>query len=103
MTEFDLQKYHEHHGINISISHDSLNCVDEKRPAVYTYFLFNIKDDPLEKENLAGKLPCLVRDLESKINGYKKKSMTPVITKPPFFDPKSNPAKFGDKWLPGWC
>lgn len=102
LTEFDLSKYHEYHGINISVSYESDTCVDDK-PAVYSYFLFNIKEDPLEALNLAGRLPCRVRDLERKIGEYRRRTVQPVITEPPFFDPKSNPAKFGDKWSPGWC
>ena len=62
-----------------------------------------MKDDPLEKVNLAEKLQCKVRDLEMQINGYKRKSVPAFVTEPPFFDPKSNPADFGDKWSPGWC
>lgn len=102
LTEFDLNKYHEYHGINMSISYESASCVDDK-PAKFSYFLFNINDDPWEEVNLAEKFPCKVRDLEVKINKYKDESVEPLVSKPPFFDPKSDPGKFGDKWSPGWC
>jgi hypothetical protein len=63
---------------------------------------FNL-DDPLEKNNLARLFPCKIRDMELQIEEYKRNSVPPFVTEPPFYDPKSNPARFGDKWLPGWC
>ena len=62
-----------------------------------------LKEDPNEQINRASDLPCKVRDLEIKLNAYKRSAVPPLITEPPYFDPKSNPANFGDKWSPGWC
>jgi len=43
LTEFDLTKYKQFYGINMSISFESSTCVDNNKPARFAYFLFNIK------------------------------------------------------------
>lgn len=66
-------------------------------------YLFNIKDDPLEKNNLAQKYPDMVNQLETKLEEYKKASAFPQNPPTLFPDNNADPAKWGDKWSPGWC
>jgi len=49
LTEFDLTKYQEFNGINMSISYENPTCVDKTKPAISAYFLFNIKGKNLFK------------------------------------------------------
>jgi hypothetical protein len=60
-------------------------------------------DDPFEKNNLASVYPCKLKELEIKIEEYKKEMVPSLILEPPNFSSNSNPEFFGDKWLPGWC
>ncbi|XP_012945632.1 arylsulfatase I-like [Aplysia californica] len=63
-------------------------------------FLFNLKDDPEERNNLYDKLPDVVKKLEAKLADETRR-----YTKPDYPDnnPKSNPLNFGGAWSPGWC
>ncbi len=62
-----------------------------------------LKDDPNERNNLALKFPCKLKELELEIENYKLKSVPPLVKNPFQFSVNSDPAKFGDKWQPGWC
>lgn len=62
-----------------------------------------ILDDPTETTNLASSDPCKVKELELKLEEYKKNTVPPLVTNPPFFDSGSDPANFNDSWMPGWC
>ena len=61
------------------------------------------KDDPLEKNNLAEKMPDMVAKLEKKIDDYKAQSAFPLNPPSLLPDINADPRNFGDKWSPGWC
>ncbi|XP_041378156.1 arylsulfatase B-like [Gigantopelta aegis] len=63
-------------------------------------WLFNVKDDPTERVNLADKMPGVVSKMKSRLAFYRKK-MVPANFPP--LDPKANPKRFGGVWTPGWC
>jgi hypothetical protein len=60
----------------------------------------------LEEKNLAGKeMACKIRDLELKLIEYRQITVEPLVKEPveDYRDPKADPAKWGDKFSPGWC
>jgi len=63
------------------------------------------KDDPTERNNLAGKMPCQVRDLEKKLEEYRMITVEPQLKEPLELnsDPKGDPRNNGNKFWPGWC
>ncbi|XP_002733395.1 arylsulfatase I-like [Saccoglossus kowalevskii] len=64
-------------------------------------YLFNIKADPTERNNLAEQMPEKVAELSARLEELKQK-LVPAIRPAP--DPKgSDPRKFGGAWSPGWC
>ncbi|XP_005099750.2 arylsulfatase B [Aplysia californica] len=63
-------------------------------------YLFNLKDDPTEHNNLYDKLPDVVKMMEGKLEAAKKRYVAPNF---PSADPKSNPQNYGGVWTPGWC
>ncbi len=84
--------------------------IDETIPNIYSYlndipnpsvYLFNIKDDPFEKVNLADKHPVLVKILTAKIEEYKRTTVRKPLRGRIVL--RSNPKNWGDKWAPGWC
>ena len=117
----------------LSLTNDldyDLNCLSKKNDSAAYYFLFNIKgivfiwyikfiwlklnfksfnfkfgfsDDPFENNNIASVYPCKLKELEIRLEEYKKEMVPPLILEPPNFSSNSNPEVFGDKWLPGWC
>ncbi|KAH9499682.1 hypothetical protein Btru_074420 [Bulinus truncatus] len=63
-------------------------------------YLFNVKDDPTEHNNLYDQLPDVVKQLQDRLNEYKKKYVPPDFPLP---TPKADPKNFGGAWTPGWC
>ncbi|XP_077995138.1 arylsulfatase B-like isoform X2 [Glandiceps talaboti] len=65
-------------------------------------YLFNLKADPTERNNLAGDRPAKVREMKERLEQFKEKLV-------PAFDPNAgipdlaNPANFGGAWSTGWC
>jgi hypothetical protein len=106
LTEFDLKKYNVYKGKLLSLTKNidiKTNCLSNNNSETESlYFLFNIKDDPYEKNNLAFKYPCKLKELELKLEEYKHDSVVPLVTEPANFDKKSNP-NANDQWAPGWC
>jgi len=64
-------------------------------------YLFNLKEDPTEHNNLYGKLPEVVKKLEDRLAEVKAKNYVPPNW--PAGDPNSNPNNYGGAWTPGWC
>jgi len=63
-------------------------------------YLFNLKDDPNEYNNLATANPDLVEELKAKLAEYEA-TMIPPDTTSEIVD--GNPANFGGVWSTGWC
>ncbi|RUS68842.1 hypothetical protein EGW08_023395, partial [Elysia chlorotica] len=63
-------------------------------------FLFNLKDDPTEHNNLYDKQPDIVKQLQGRLAEQMKRYVPPNF---PGNDPKANPKHFGGVWSPGWC
>ena len=60
-------------------------------------WLFNIKTDPNERDNVVGQYPEKVLELRERIQYYN----APRIEQPdPPLDPRSNPLRFGGVWTP---
>ncbi|KAI8482918.1 hypothetical protein Bbelb_393360 [Branchiostoma belcheri] len=60
-------------------------------------WLFNIRNDPQEKNDLSDRYPVIVLDMLEKLSAYNKTAV------PPFWpprDPRANPALHGDLWGP---
>nr|XP_006825164.1 PREDICTED: arylsulfatase B-like [Saccoglossus kowalevskii] len=68
-------------------------------PANVTY-LFNIIDDPEERNNLAEVYPNKVEELRHRLDEYRENLVPPVDR---IIDPAGNPVNFGGVWSPGWC
>lgn len=62
--------------------------------------LYNIIDDPTEHNDLSELYPELVKEMEAKLDEYRKSYVEP---KTYAYDPRSNPKNFGGFWTPGWC
>ena len=60
-------------------------------------WLFNIREDPNERNNVAEKYPWLVRLLKKRIEFY---NATQIEQFDPPLDPNSNPANFNGIWTP---
>ena len=56
-------------------------------------WLFNIKEDPNERKNVANEHPDIVKQLKERIEYY---NSTHIVQ----LDPKSNPVNFGGVWTP---
>jgi hypothetical protein len=83
-----------------NVTYDPKKYEAVQKQAVY---LFNIKEDPFERNNLATQYPNIVQQLEAKLDEYKKSVVEPL--NPPYLLPDRNsaPSHWGDKWSPGWC
>jgi len=60
-------------------------------------WLFNIEDDPNERNNVADKQPEIVKLMKERIEYY---NSTHVKQLNPAFDSKSDPSNFGGVWTP---
>ena len=60
-------------------------------------WLFNIKEDPNERNNVADQHPDIVRQLKERIEFY---NSTHIKQLDPPGDPNANPANFGGVWTP---
>ncbi|XP_067670409.1 arylsulfatase B-like [Haliotis asinina] len=87
--------------------HKPMNKTEDDIPAqpvFYTgdepVFLFNIREDPTEHNNIAQKMPDMVAKVRARVEEYKK---TMVPSNYPDGDPASDPSNFGGVWSPGWC
>ncbi|XP_066300736.1 arylsulfatase B-like isoform X1 [Branchiostoma lanceolatum] len=72
--------------------------VDETGP-----FLFNIREDPLEKSNLYGmaEYASIQRAMRHRLNELKPFEVPfPVDLAE---DPAADPSNYGNVWMPGWC
>lgn len=60
-------------------------------------WLFNIRKDPNERNNVAEKYPMRVRNLQRRIERY---NATHIKQFDPPLDPNSDPANFNGVWTP---
>ena len=60
-------------------------------------WLFNIKEDPNERNNVAAQHPDIVEQLKERIEYY---NSSHIVQLHPPIDPKSNPANFNGIWTP---
>ncbi|GAB6019685.1 Arylsulfatase, variant 2 [Chamberlinius hualienensis] len=64
------------------------------------FYLFNLKDDPTERHNLAKKLPKKVKQMWAILAEYVAQAVVPF--RPPQ-DPYGSPIYWGGVYSPGWC
>ncbi|KAK6176801.1 hypothetical protein SNE40_015033 [Patella caerulea] len=62
--------------------------------------LYNVIDDPLEKNEISAQYPEVVAKLQARLAEYRKQ-MVPADFPP--VSPLSNPKYYGDVWSPGFC
>lgn len=69
----------------------------------FKVFLFNLKNDPLEKENLIDQRPDIALIMHNKLMELRKFVVDPL--NPPSMQPSpsSNPKLWNGTWSPGWC
>ncbi|CAF0746120.1 unnamed protein product [Brachionus calyciflorus] len=105
LSNFDIDYTINEFGEFLSLNSSRQTCLSEVSDKENNYFLFNLKDDPLEMDNLARVYPCLVLEMEEKLEEFKKISVPPQVKEPTsiFGNPDASPALWGDKWSPGWC
>ncbi|XP_046355962.1 arylsulfatase B-like [Haliotis rufescens] len=77
--------------LNTRFSRDSAN----------QYQLFNLKDDPNERNDLSNSRPDMVKKLAARLAWYEKQAVPPNFPETP--NDLSNPALYGNVWSPGWC
>nr|XP_006819264.1 PREDICTED: arylsulfatase B-like [Saccoglossus kowalevskii] len=63
-------------------------------------WLFNIKDDPEEKNDIAELYPEIVQELSHRLDEYREDLVPPVNL---LSDPAGDAANFGGVWSSGWC
>lgn len=63
------------------------------------FLLYNIKDDPIEKHNIAGRKPILVRKLNARLHRHQRRAKLDEKIKS--INPKA--AIVDGVWFPGWC
>ena len=75
-----------------------LNGTIENPPYTPSFtWLFNIKEDPNERNNVADQHPDIVKQLNEKIENYNSTHIEQLY---PPVDPKSSPTNFGGVWTP---
>ncbi|XP_012944441.2 arylsulfatase B [Aplysia californica] len=84
---------------------DDLGCWQdgpEQMGKNWTLFkgLFNLRNDPYERENLYEARPDIVSQLRARMS-YHYARMVPANYPPA--DPRGDPARWGGVWSPGWC
>jgi len=92
----------------MNILYDQNNCdrFDENRDYEIKHLkpasihLFNVIDDPTEKNNLATKKPVLVKKMMQKFKEYKK-TLVKSLDNPP--TKQAHPKYHNGVWSPGWC
>ncbi|WAR03687.1 ARSI-like protein [Mya arenaria] len=62
--------------------------------------LYNIKNDPLEKHDIAARKPVLLKKMMRKLKEYKR-TLVPSYNPPA--SKAANPKHYGGVWSPGWC
>ncbi|XP_070532641.1 arylsulfatase B-like isoform X2 [Ptychodera flava] len=75
------------------------DCASLIRNGVY---LYDLKNDPTESFNLAEKMPQRVKEMNTRIEEYKKK-LVPTLDRGISEEQLSDPQNFGGVWMPGWC
>ena len=69
----------------------------EHRPKDKNIWLFNIRMDPTERQDLSERYPDIVHSMLERLAQYNSTAV-PVYYPPP--DPKCNPEKHGKAWVP---
>ncbi|KAK7486354.1 hypothetical protein BaRGS_00022402 [Batillaria attramentaria] len=64
------------------------------------YQLFNIKDDPTERNDVKEKYPDVLAKMKARLEELWKGEIPANFPKG---DPASNPKNFNGAWSPGWC
>ncbi|XP_070562646.1 arylsulfatase B-like [Ptychodera flava] len=69
-------------------------------PPTDVVYLFNIQDDPEERNNTADLYPEIVDKLQQRLDEHRK-GIVPIIDTTR--DLAGHPRRFGGEWSPGWC
>lgn len=63
-------------------------------------YLFNLKDDPEERNNIYDAHPDIVKNLQARLDAHMAQYVPPNFPLP---SPEADPARHGGIWTPGWC
>ncbi|XP_077981232.1 arylsulfatase B-like [Glandiceps talaboti] len=73
---------------------------NETLPPSDGIYLFNIRDDPEERNNTADLYPDIVEKLKARLDVHRKHLVPPVDSTR---DLAGDPINYGGVWTPGWC
>ncbi|KAK7481483.1 hypothetical protein BaRGS_00027245 [Batillaria attramentaria] len=73
---------------------------ESMQPTPAEFQLYNIRDDPTERNDLAENNPEVLAKMKARLEEWRK---TLVPANMPPDDPAANPKNFGGAWSPGWC
>ncbi|KAK7469502.1 hypothetical protein BaRGS_00036481, partial [Batillaria attramentaria] len=77
-----------------------LNTSDQQLQPKWPPRLYNIKEDPEERDNLAEAQPDMMRFMLTRLDQWMKSGVPPQ-NQP--LDPRGDPKNWGGVWTPGWC
>ncbi|PVD33861.1 hypothetical protein C0Q70_05123 [Pomacea canaliculata] len=76
------------------------NTISRTKEATWKPQLYNIRNDPQERNDLAQKQPQILKFMMNRLSRWMASGVKPQ-TSP--VDPRSNPRNWGGVWTPGWC
>nr|KAG5688438.1 hypothetical protein BaRGS_001855 [Batillaria attramentaria] len=79
---------------------DSDAASDQQLQPKWPPRLYNIKEDPEERDNLAEAQPDMMRFMLTRLDQWMKSGVPPQ-NQP--LDPRGDPKNWGGVWTPGWC
>ncbi|PVD33860.1 hypothetical protein C0Q70_05121 [Pomacea canaliculata] len=76
------------------------NTISRTKEETWKPQLYNIRNDPQERNDLAQKQPEILKFMMNRLSRWMASGVKPQ-TSP--VDPRSNPRNWGGVWTPGWC
>lgn len=80
---------------------ENYTCCDENEPKCV--YLYNIREDPYERNNLANERPEILKRLTQTLAEFNKTTVKPINDPNMVVDDKGLPRNQADRWQPGWC
>ncbi|KAK7089213.1 hypothetical protein V1264_024444 [Littorina saxatilis] len=87
-------------GVAARTEGDGFQTVDENVPGPNDLQLYNVKEDPTERNDVKNKFPDVLAKMKARLDQWRQ-TMVPANFPPD--DPASNPDLFNGVWGPGWC
>ena len=100
----DTIKYKKHPGIDniFDSNHSKDNKLRQKAYKIddWPIYLYNLKKDPYEYNNIADENHDIVEEMKMKLEEYRLSMISPHIADE---TKEGNPSNFNGVWSPGWC